>query len=111
MTKVITRREYLRDSKKLHHKYYLQFATKKTYEIVKVNIGLYNILESKDERFNDIPLQRWDRLDEFIRLSINVKVKSESDGSPEGKYWWSLSDAVCIAKAVAKAIKEKELSK
>lgn len=104
---MITRAQYMANSK-LHHSYYIQFATKRTYAIVTLGIGLKRIMDSEDISFNDIPLRNWDLLNESIRESIDTKLKGAAEGFPVGKYGWSLSDCVCIAKAVAREIKERE---
>lgn len=105
MATLITRAEYMADSSNLHHAYYLQFATRATFAIVLARIGRSAIAESTDPHMNDIPLCRWDALNESIRSSIRQRVKGQAEGYPAGRFSWSLSDAVCIAKAVAREIK------
>lgn len=91
------------NSKELHHSYYLQFATSKTYKVVKSYIGEKDIKLSTDPHFNDIPLHRWDRLHELMIETSNRKAKKESDGTD--KFCWSLSDSVCVAKTIAREIR------
>ena len=106
---IITRQQYLANSKELHHAYWLQFATPGTYDLVRHFIGVDKIKASKDPAMNDIRLAHWDALNQFIKDTVNTKAKNISDGYTEpGKYLWSLSDCVCIAKAVAREIKKAE---
>lgn len=53
------------------------------------------ILNSTRESFNDIPLIRWDKRDPFIRQLAYSKGLA-----------WSLSDTVCVLKAMAQEIKD-----
>ena len=111
---MITRKEYMEkktiDGKRvtfdLHHAYFLQFATDRTRELVISSVGHNRILESKDPHLNDIPLKVWDSLNGPLKETINQRLKGQAEGFPAGKYGWSLSDCVCIAKAVAREYKE-----
>jgi len=53
------------------------------------------ILQSTDEHFNDIPLRLWDLQDSLVRPLAYSK-----------KLAWSLSDTVCVLKAIARKVKE-----
>ena len=97
MSKIITRREYLENSKELHTAYYLQFATTETKKQVLYNIGSDRIENSGNKYFNDIPLSEWDRLSGF--MVFNKTLCMEVNGQV------SLSDRVCILKAVAENIR------
>lgn len=108
---MITRKEYMADSRNLHHAYYLQFATKSTFSIVHMRIGVEAILASTDPHMNDIPLGKWDALNDLIRSSIDQRLKGAADGYPKGRFGWSLGDTVCIAKAVAREIRKQAESK
>lgn len=77
---VITRQQYMDNSKELHHAYWLQFATPETFSLVRSSIGVDRIKASTDPYMNDIPLARWDALNQYIKPTINTKVKNESDG-------------------------------
>lgn len=50
----ITRKEYMEDSKNLHHSYYAQFVTEATKLFVKERIGLDKIMASSDKNLNDV---------------------------------------------------------
>ena len=113
---MITSKEYMADSANLHQAFFLQFATTATFNIVKSHIGVKAILASTDKYFNDIPLVKWDMLNESIKGSIDRETfrlahnnwggPDVVDGcAPKGSIYWSLSDGVCIAKAVARDIK------
>ena len=93
----MTREEYLKNSRELHNQYYLQFATTETKKQVLYNIGTDRIKNSGNRHFNDIPLPEWDRLSSF--MVFNEKLCREINGQV------SLSDRVCILKAVAENIR------
>lgn len=80
-------------SAQAHNEYYLWLADKigVRAEGVAACIGEARIKASTDKHFNDIPLQAWDNLDTGIRLHAHAH------GLP-----WSLSDSVCVAKALAR---------
>ena len=111
---MITRKQYMEtktvDGKRvtfdLHQAYFLQFATNRTRVLVLSGIGKDRILASTDPHFNDIPLKEWDDLNRQISETINQRLKGQAEGFPEGKFGWSDSDSVCIAKAVAREYKE-----
>ncbi len=89
--------------------YYGQFVNESILSFVEASIGRKNILNSTDPHFNDIPLQKWDRLNEMIRHMVDKKLLSQTQDNYQlkpGQYVWSLSDVVCIAKTAAKIIKE-----
>jgi len=102
---IITRKAYLADSRNLHRAYYLQFATDRTRRLVAEYIGTDRIRASTDEHFNDIPLQQWDRLELIIKDTIDRRLLGEAEGCKPGTFNWSLSTAICIAKAVAAEIR------
>lgn len=111
---MITRKEYMADSNRLHHAYYLQFATEATKRLVLTHITKARIMASTDEHMNDIPLAMWDRINERVRLSCNTKLlraaeittdANEGADYPPNQYPWSTNTGTCIAKAVAKEIK------
>lgn len=99
---MITREEYL-NGKRTHSEYYLQFAKASAWRYVQQRIGLDRIAKSTCEHFNDIPLALWDSLD--MRPYIDTKLKAEAEGCARGSFYWSMSDNVCIAKAVAHRIR------
>lgn len=98
---MITRKEYL-NGEATHDEYYLQFVTADIIDLVQERIGLDLITASTDPAFNDIPLERWERLyyplmkDHIINLltiagDLNAK---------------SYSNCACIAKRAASLIRE-----
>ena len=93
---MITRKDYMADSANLHHRYYLQFATKSTFSLIKA------FMAGRD--YDSIPLHSWDRISESLRMSVDKKLLSEAEGYDYPKYGWSLSTSVCIAKAVAREL-------
>lgn len=105
--KLITRAEYMADSKALHHAYFLQFATRATFDLVRRRIGVDAIRASTDPHLNDIPLRRWDELP--IQYTINTSAKGAAEGFPPGRYGWCQSDSTCIAKAVARELAKEAL--
>lgn len=103
MPDIITRAQYMADSAALHHAYWLQFATPRTFALVENVIGKERIKASTDPHFNDIPLAIWDRCD--IISTANKAALVAADGCGGKKFRWSMSSNVCIAKACAKEIK------
>ena len=93
---MITRKDYMADSNNLHHSYYLQFATKSTFSLIKAFVG------GRD--YDSIPLHSWDRISESVRRTVDKKLLSEAEGYEYPKYTWSLSSSICIAKAVAREL-------
>lgn len=53
---------------------------------------LDEVRNSQDPHLNDIPLDRWDRMDPLVR----------SKAGSAGMQAWSLSDSVCCLKVMAK---------
>jgi len=109
---MITRKDYMKDSEKLHRAYFAQFATLATRQAVLRGIGKDAILTSKDESLNDIPLRKWD---------ILVGYPGDGDGTVPRWYcffpvnkdlikaageWLSAGILIDIAKEVAKQIRE-----
>jgi hypothetical protein len=92
-----------------HDQYYGQFVTRGVTSLVLSVIGEHRIINSKDKYFNDIPLHEWDALKDFVRMSINTKKFMRltwPDYSGPNVVYWSTSDAVCIAKQVARMVRE-----
>jgi hypothetical protein len=99
---MITRKEYLENSKELHYPYYFQFANKATKELILRSIGKGRIKKSNNKYFNDIPLSEWDKLSGF--MVFNKTLCMEVNGQV------SLSDRVCILKAVAENIRSNSIN-
>ncbi len=72
-----------------HSEYYLWLADEIHVSERNLPVPIERIRESTDEHLNDIPLALWDRMDAVVR--------SHAHGLP-----WSLSDTVCVLKAVAR---------
>lgn len=68
-----------------HREHFSKFVSKAMIEIVVKAIGHEKLLASDDIHFNDIPLQKWDRIS-FIAM----------------RRGFSLSDCVCTVKEAAK---------
>jgi len=78
-----------------HQDYYLWLA-----DLLHVNtnhllVTEAEILASQDEYFNDIPLRKW----ELSHYRIAMKAEATGIG-------WSLSDTVCVMKALAQKVKD-----
>ena len=76
-----------------HKDYYLWLAD--FIGLEHIEISDKKIKASKDPHFNDIPLFLWDRMDKRVRAMAFSK----------GLICWSLSDTVCVAKAIAEKIR------
>lgn len=94
-----TRKQYMQGEVD-HDTYYRQFVTEKIKKIVVQWIGLEEILASTDRSMNDIPLQKWDGMSPFVIRESARKLKEAGDVHAA-----SLGNAVCVAKAAARAIK------
>jgi hypothetical protein len=103
---MVTRKEYMISNGKLHQAYYLQFATPQAKLHVLGRIGRERILASTDEHFNDIPLQQWDVMHDSLRALINQRLKGQAENFEIRRFGWSMSDAVCVAKAIAQEFRE-----
>lgn len=97
---MITRKDYLADSKNLHHKYYLQFQTDAIRSLVKSSFGPEELAGSTDPHFNDLRLERWDDLARYSYPYLPHKRIVEAGD------FYSLSFGVCLLKAIARDIKE-----
>jgi len=95
---MITRKEYLADSKNLHHIYYSQFATPALRSRVMAKFGPEELAASTDRHFNDIDLRRWDDLarSSYPFLPHDLIVQAGD--------FYSLSFGVCLLKAIARDI-------
>lgn len=91
-----TRTQYM-NKECSHHEYYIQFATPALRRVVATNIGVERIKSSADPHMNDIPLADWDR--QPVALYYNAKRMKQAED------YLTLAGAVCIAKAIAREIK------
>lgn len=110
-----TRADYLNtpreDQSAAHRRYYGQFVTPAVIEHVRSVIGESCIKNSADKHLNDIPLLRWDMMEQTIKRlclsrmgDINGHISVDAHG--RRSISWSLGDAVCIAKEAARQIQE-----
>ena len=97
---MITRKEYA-GGRYTYEEYYSQFVDHNIKDLVIRSIGLHIIKNSTDPHFNDIPLEKWDRLESSIRSICGKAISEANTGGGV-----SLSDCVCIAKQAARMIKE-----
>jgi hypothetical protein len=78
-----------------HDEYYLWLAKDLGLGAWLVPVSRERLLQSKDPHFNDIPLAIWDRCDPHVRACLRIPAGGGSIG-------WSLSDTVCVLKALAR---------
>lgn len=78
-----------------HREYHAQFVTDELKARVQSRIGLDQLLRSKDEHLNDIPLKIWDS----IKAPAGTIAKLEEAGT-----YLTLATQVCIAKEAAQQI-------
>jgi len=102
---MFSRQDYL-NGRCTHREYYAQFVTDYVKMVVRDKIGIDRIMQSKDDRFSDIPMKEWDRLSLLFRKHVDYV--SKEVGSKMG---WSLGIGVCMLKEAARQIKEEELTK
>lgn len=105
-----TRKQYIINKECDHHTYWSQFVTEGVKELVLQQIPKEELMASVDPHFNDIPLERWDRMHAWVPQHVQQAI-SESNasmyppGTPGG---YSLSDMVCLLKEAARQIVESE---
>lgn len=99
----LLRKDYI-TGKITHDEYYGQFVTESAKHHVRYCIGIETLKASKDPHLNDIPLEKWDRLQMNSCISIGKLKEAEGCTLPPGKYLWSKCLNVCIAKATARAL-------
>ena len=95
-----TRKEYM-SGDCTHQQFYEQMVTDEIKEGVRKSIGLFRIMDSTCEHFNDIPLSFWDTLSWSLSDSIDSQIKAASDHP-------SLAGRVCVVKAAARMLKREE---
>jgi hypothetical protein len=96
-----TRQQYI-NKECTHEQYYSQFVDTGILQTVKT-LSMKSLVEGKDEHFNNIPLQTWDRMAALVPLHIGKKLRELGDGI-------SLAGAVCILKEAARQLVEKKLA-
>lgn len=97
---MITRKQYLFDGTASHAEYFRQFVNEPILKLVASTIGIDAIKNSKDEHLNDIPLKKWDLIENSVRRLTDSKLLKETG---EG---WSSCTSVCIAKQAARILME-----
>lgn len=102
-----TRSEYMANLIS-HQEYYGQFVNDAVKGVVARTIGVDVIRASRDPHFNDIALRRWDAITDSVRHAIDATAwkHAQDTYSDRTKFYWSLSDSVCIAKAAARIIQD-----
>ena len=96
---MFTREQYLA-KECTHREYWAQFVTDSIVRTIANAFG-DSLINSKDPHFNDIPLERWDRLANFYKEHIARVNKALGNG-----HVYSLSDGVCMLKEAARQIVE-----
>jgi hypothetical protein len=96
-----TRNDYI-TGQCTHEQFYGQFVTAPILHYVQLKIGLEAIVNSKDDAFNDILLEKWDEAGLAIRSCRMTMKLDDADNS--------VSTGVCIAKEAARQIKERALT-
>ena len=95
-----TRKEYM-SGDCTHQEFYEQMVTDEIKEGVRKSIGLFRIMDSTCEHFNDIPLSFWDTLGWNLSGAIDPQIKAASDHP-------SLAGRVCVVKAAARMLKREQ---
>lgn len=93
---MITRKEYMSDSEKLHHRYYLEIGREAGISYAK-SADLPRIKEAlnkNDKHLNTIPLSEWDNRGMVTKNAIHRAMTKRGDS-------WSLAGGVCVHKACA----------
>ena len=101
MNTTYTRQQYI-NNQVTHREYYAQFVTAGVIQLVKSAFKMSELVEGKDQHFNNTLLFRWDRLMSVVPFEINSKLKACGDGP-------TLAGVVCILKEGAMQIVEEKL--
>lgn len=101
MNKQYTRQQYM-NKECTHQEYYSQFVNDRVLNVVS-RFRKKKLIEGKDQHFNNIPLQYWDKVLVPVPFEIANNMKALGDyPTPAG--------VVCILKEAARQIVEKVLS-
>lgn len=92
-------RKLYMDGKITHHDYYMKIAGLIGVSKRQLPVDEKTIKASTDKHLNDIPLAIWDSRHQIIKSMANRA----------GLNTWSLSETVCVLKAVAQTIKERNI--
>ena len=95
---MISRSDYI-NGQGLHRAYYAQFVVDAHYSRLSNSVGIDRILASKDEHFNDIPLELWDKVSAPVP-AVTAQIMRECGDYP------TLAGAVCTLKEAARQLKE-----
>lgn len=98
-----TRSQYL-NGEVSHSEYFRQFVTSNVLAVVRNRIGEADIKASKDEHFNDIPLQRWDAIIGFNGARPMSSLGLSSLFNEAGE-WATAAVLVCVMKQAAEMIR------
>lgn len=105
-----TRKQFIINKECDHRTYWSQFVTEGVKELVLRHIPKDKLMAAEYPHFNDIPLQRWDRMHvgvpQYVKNAICDSNASMYPPGTEGGY--SLSDMVCVLKEAARQIVERE---
>ena len=82
-----------------HEVYFSQFVDDRVVSVILRSIGIEDLLSSKDEHLNDIPLHKWDSLTSLMGLNKNLSDKLKETGEGNSK-----ASMVCIFKNGARQI-------
>lgn len=94
---MITRQQYMADSRNLHHAYHLEIALEigLTPDVLPADVATIREKLKTDEHLNNIRLSMWDAKVSRLRGVATAALKKRGD-------WLSLGTGVCILKAYAK---------
>lgn len=98
MATIITRAEYMKDSRNLHQAYYLQIARMAGLKARHLPVPVESIREAlkTDEHLNNIPLSLWDNAAFRVKAQVKRAERECGDTAPADL------DGVCALKALAR---------
>lgn len=106
-----TRKQFIINKECDHRTYWSQFVTEGVKELVLQCIPKEELMASVDPHFNDIPLEKWDRMHAWVPQYVKEAIAEsnatmyDAPGTPGG---YSLSDMTCLLKEAARQIVERE---
>lgn len=105
------------DGQSRHDAYYGQFATEAVKGVVFKHFGsnqwqkMIGAYQADPKAFHlnfeytGIALEKWDSLGGYLKELVGpLKTKIDYEERPAGRYSWSISDGVCVAKAAARVL-------
>lgn len=96
---------HLIQNKISHSQYYGQFVSRDIKNLVAKHIGLDRILSSKDQDFNDIPLEEWESLNLLFPSNASEVMMRET------MHVYQPSFFIRVSKEAARQMLKKELTK